>query len=57
MVAVIAVTLTTDISVASVPPKVTAVAPVKFVPMMVTSVPPTSGPVGGDTLVTVGRAT
>ena len=43
--------------VAGISPKVTAVAPVKFVPVMVTLVMPTSGPVAGRTLVTVGRLT
>ena len=39
-----------------VPPKVTAVAPVKPVPVIVTEVPPVSGPDAGATLVTVGAA-
>jgi hypothetical protein len=38
-------------------PKLTAVVPVKFVPLIVTTVPPTVGPPEGDTLVTVGGAT
>ena len=38
------------------PPKVTEVAPVRFVPVMVTEVPPVAGPVAGDTDVTVGAA-
>ncbi len=42
---------------AAVAPKLTAVAPVKFVPVMVTLVPPDGGPVFGLTLVTVGAAT
>lgn len=40
--------------VAAVVPKFTAVAPVKSVPVMVTTVPPVVGPVAGDTIVTVG---
>ena len=40
--------------VAAVPPKSTAVAPVKFVPVTVTEVPPTAGPEDGLTDVTVG---
>ena len=35
-------------------PKLTAVAPVKLVPVMVTVVPPVVGPVSGLTAVTVG---
>ena len=38
-------------------PKVTADAPVKPVPVMVTVVPPVAGPVAGLTDVTVGAAT
>ena len=41
----------------AVPPNVTAVAPVKLVPVMVTDVPPAAGPEFGLTLVTVGAAT
>ncbi len=37
-------------------PKLTAVAPEKLVPVMVTLVPPDGGPVFGLTLVTVGLA-
>ena len=37
-------------------PKSTAVAPVRFVPVMVTLVPPVVRPAIGDTLVTVGAA-
>ena len=36
------------------PPKLTAVAPVKFVPVIVTDVPPASGPLDGLIVVTVG---
>ena len=57
MVAVIEVALTTVTPVAAAPPKVTEVAPIKSVPVIVTAVPPAIGPVGGATLVTVGRAT
>ena len=48
--------LTTTMAVAAVPPKVTLVAPVKPVPVMVTAVPPAIGPPTGETLVTVGAA-
>ena len=51
------VTFSTEKLVAAVPPKVTAVAPVKFVPVMLTLVPPARGPVGGNMLTTVGRDT
>jgi hypothetical protein len=50
-VAVMVVALLT-LNDAAVAPKLTAVAPVKFVPVMVTSVP--FGPDAGATLVTVG---
>jgi hypothetical protein len=40
--------------VAVVPPKVTAVAPVRFVPVIVTLVPPDTPPEFGLTLVTDG---
>ena len=40
--------------VAAVPPKSTAVVPVKFVPVTVTEVPPARGPADGLTEVTVG---
>src|SRR5712692_9815439 len=54
VVAVICVALTTTTFVAPVPPNV-AVAPVtKFVPVMVTAVPPAAAPLLGLTLVTVG---
>jgi hypothetical protein len=56
-VAVIDVADTTAIPIAAVPPKLTA-APVvvKFVPLIVTDVPPVLGPVFGLTPVTVGLA-
>ena len=53
--AVIEVSLTTVISVAARPPKVTPVAPSRFVPVMVTAVSPDVRPVDGDTLETVGK--
>ena len=43
--------------VAAVAPKVTAAAPVKLVPVMVTVVPPPPGPEVGEIDVTVGAAT
>jgi hypothetical protein len=52
-VAVIELALLTE-KLAAVPPKFTAVAPVKFVPVMVTLVPPVAGPLVGETEVTVG---
>ena len=55
-VAVIWVALLTVKPVAAVVPKSTAVAPVKFVPVIVTLVPPAGGPAVGLTAVTVGRA-
>ena len=48
--------LTTANVVAGVPPMVTAVAPVKPVPVIVIAVPPVTGPPGGVTEVTVGAA-
>ena len=56
-VAVICVALLTVKPLAAVPPKVTAVAPVKPEPLMVTVVPPVLGPVVGEMPVTVGAAT
>ena len=53
-VAVIDVALLTVNAVAAVAPKLTAVAPVKPVPVIVTEVPPAVGPLVGLTLVTVG---
>ncbi|MNE07165.1 hypothetical protein D3C80_997720 [compost metagenome] len=38
----------------AVAPKVTTVAPVKFVPLMITFAPPVDGPAAGETDVTVG---
>ena len=48
--------LTTMTPVALVAPNLTAVAPVKLVPVIVTLVPPAVGPADGLTLVTVGAA-
>ena len=53
--AVIAVALATVKLVAGVLPKRTLVAPVKFVPVIVTAVPPAAGPLAGNTEVTVGN--
>ena len=57
VVAVIVVELATVKLVAAVPPMVTAVAPVKPVPVMVMLVPPATEPLVGEILVTVGAAT
>jgi hypothetical protein len=54
VVAVILVALTTFTFLARAPPIVTAVAPVKFVPVSVIRVPPALLPVAGDTDLTVG---
>ena len=56
-VAVICVAELTMKPVAAVAPKVTAVAPLKLVPVMVTLVPPPVGPPVGLKAVTVGAAT
>ncbi|MNK90103.1 hypothetical protein D3C87_1101450 [compost metagenome] len=56
-VAVICVALLTVKPVAAVAPKVTAVVPLKFEPVMMTVVPPVAGPVAGEMLVTAGAAT
>ena len=56
-VAVIDVAELTVKPVAGVAPNATAVAPVKPVPVMVTDVPPASGPAVGDIEVTVGGPT
>ena len=55
-VAVIKVALTTVKLAAAVPPKFTAVAPVKLVPEMVTDVPPSPAPEFGVMPVMVGTA-
>ena len=54
VVAVIEVLLTTTF-VAAVPPNVTVAPVAKFVPVIVTPVPPATGPLFGLTLVTVGK--
>src|SRR4051812_21451775 len=54
VVAVIEVALTTVMLSAATPSKVTPVAPVKFVPLIVTAVPPVVGPLPGLKDVTVG---
>lgn len=54
VVAVILVLLTTTTFVAAVPPNVTVAPVAKFVPVIVTAVPPAVVPLLGDTLVTVG---
>jgi hypothetical protein len=54
---VIVVALSTVTFVAAVLPNVTAVAPVKFEPVIVTLVPPEAGPELGLTPVTVGADT
>ena len=53
-VAVIWVAELTVKAAAGVAPKLTAVAPVKFVPVIVTDVPPVAGPEVGEIDVTVG---
>ena len=50
VVAVMAVLFTTTTFVAAVPPNVTVAPAAKFVPVIVTAVPPAVGPVLGDTL-------
>jgi hypothetical protein len=57
VVAVIVVLFTTDTAVPAVPPNVTVAPEAKFVPVIVTPVPPAAGPLLGLTLVTVGGAT
>lgn len=51
--AVMVVALTTLKLVAAVLPNITAVAPVRFVPVIVTVVPPAAGPLLGETDVIV----
>ena len=50
------VLLTTTTLVAAAEPKVTVAPAAKFVPVIVTAVPPATGPLLGDTLLTVGGA-
>jgi hypothetical protein len=57
VVAVIEVLLTTTTLVAAVPPNVTVAPLAKFVPVIVTAVPPDVDPLFGATLLTVGGAT
>ena len=56
-VAVMEVALMTVKLVAAVEPKLTAVAPVRVAPVIVTNVPPPSGPAVGEMAVTVGAVT
>ena len=56
VVAVMVVAFTTTTAVAAAPPVVTAVAPVKPVPVIVTDCPPANGPSEGLIAVTVGPA-
>jgi hypothetical protein len=53
VVAVICVPLTITTFVAAVPPNVTVAPAAKFVPVIVTAVPPAVGPLFGDTLLAV----
>src|SRR5713226_313621 len=57
VVAVIWVPLTTTTFVAAALPNVTVAPVAKFVPVIVTAVPPATGPLFGDTLLTVGTTT
>ena len=57
VVAVIVVLFTTTTLVAAVLPNVTVAPVAKFVPVMVTAVPPATGPLFGLTAVTVGCTT
>jgi hypothetical protein len=57
VVAVIVVVFTTVTLVAAVLPNVTVAPVTKFVPVIVTDVPPAVGPLFGLTLLTVGAAT
>ena len=52
VVAVIVVLLTTTTLVAAVPPNVTVAPEAKFVPVIVTAVPPAASPLLGETLLT-----
>ena len=56
VVAVIVVLFTTTTLVAAALPKVTVAPAEKFVPVIVTAVPPVAGPMFGDTLFTNGTA-
>jgi hypothetical protein len=57
VVAVIEVSFTTTTFVAAAPPNVTVAPVAKFVPAIVTAVPPIPGPLFGETPVTVGTTT
>ena len=57
VVAVIVVLFTTTTFVASVPPNVTVAPVAKFVPVIVTAVPPAVPPLFGVTLLIVGTTT
>jgi hypothetical protein len=57
VVAVICVPFTTTTFVAAVPPNVTVAPAAKFVPVIVTAVPPPVDPLFGDTLLSVGTTT
>ena len=57
VVAVMVVLFTTTTLVAAALPKVTVAPVAKFVPVIVTAVPPATGPLFGDTPVTVGFTT
>jgi hypothetical protein len=57
VVAVILVELTTETPVVELPPIVTVAPLTKFVPVMLTLVPPAVGPELGEIAVTVGAAT
>ena len=56
LVAVIVVPFTTVTFVAAALPNVTLAPTAKFVPVIVTAVPPATGPLLGETLLTVGAA-
>jgi hypothetical protein len=56
VVAVIVVLFATTTLVAAAAPNVTVAPVAKFVPVIVTAVPPATGPLFGDTLLTVGWA-
>jgi hypothetical protein len=56
VVAVMVVLFTTATFFAAVPPNVTVAPAPKFVPVIVTDVPPAVDPLFGDTLLTVGGA-
>jgi hypothetical protein len=57
VVAVIVVLFTTTTLVAATLPNVTVAPAAKFVPVIVTAVPPATGPLFGATLLTLGATT